>query len=121
MTSLTGTERNMLKSIGWQCVSESCQGKHLLLTQIGVDLPGQVFQQFREIAKNARDVQLLLERLKNLLLSLGTPNISHQIGMARTHIVQRLFAIQVLWAGNKRETLVSKGVIGVCPLPVSLG
>src|SRR5438874_1799606 len=63
-------------------------------------------EQLRNFRQDGGQIELLLERLKDLLLSLGAPDIAQEIGVTRAHVLQRLLAVQVLWPRRKIETLI---------------
>src|SRR5947209_2355373 len=105
----------MLDSIGWQAVPETREAHYLLFAQISIDAPLQIIEEWLQIAQYTPHIQLLLQRLQHLLLSLCAPDITHQVSMSRTHILQRLLPIQMLWPRPNIEPFKRIGTVGVLP------
>src|SRR5579883_2316146 len=113
LAALAGAKRQVVDAICVEGAGIVGETDEFLLAQVGVDLALHVPDQLRQVADDAGDVQLFLQGLQYLLLALRAPDIAHEISMARTHIFQRLLAVQMLRPRREIEPLEGVGVVGI--------
>jgi hypothetical protein len=66
--------------IAGKCAPEKGKPQELLLADISIDVAAHISERLRNFRQDGGQIELLLERPQDLLLSLCTADITHEIG-----------------------------------------